>query len=560
MKKIISAILTVSMLWTAGTALAKDYTQKFWDVEKSHWAFECIAELTDRGVINGYSDGSFKPEGTISRAEWAKIMVGAAGIATNDSSVHFKDTEGHWAVPYVNAASEYLTAYSDNTYRPDQAVVREDVTMALVRLKGYSIDNVDYSYLAKFKDQNSISNNVKAYVAVAVEKGLIDGFEDNTFRGQATLTRAEATTLLWRAFQYGNDNKVVNTPSAVATVKPATAAPTVKPTAKPTAKPTVKATQRPTQKPTAKPTKEPTPKPTEAPTPEPTEEPTPEPTETPKPYAVDTVVKASVGGYLMYSDVMYSDDKDDNIYYVENNTVYKVNIYDQNKEKIASGKDFVIDTDEMTLSDFQITSICYDGFKKRVLVTGSFKNINAVGSVNNYYLCAVSEDGFEVLTDKFWESDARLVKVLDDGNYICYSYPANVIVSSETYTMTSEINTHRRIHSAYDDNTKLYMWTEYNCIEVNDYKETSKLWDDNLYCAALKQDKVVGADSKGINTYNFKGKKLKTIPYDDIAIFDRVKIDFSKQVYGRMFLTNDDDLVFYDIAANAFRILKPNEQ
>lgn len=577
MKKIISAILTVSMLWTAGTALAKDYTQKFWDVEKSHWAFECIAELTDRGVINGYSDGSFKPEGTISRAEWAKIMVGAAGIATNDSSVHFKDTEGHWAVPYVNAASEYLTAYSDNTYRPDQAVVREDVTMALVRLKGYSIDNVDYSYLAKFKDQNSISNNVKVYVAVAVEKGLIDGFEDNTFRGQATLTRAEATTLLWRAFQYGNDNKVVNTPSAVATVKPATAAPTAKPTAKPTvkptAKPTVKATQRPTQKPTAKPTKEPTPKPTEAPTPEPTEEPTPEPTETPKPYVVDTVVKASVGGYLMYSD-----DKDDNIYYVENNTVYKVNIYDQNKEKIASGKDFVIDTDEMTLSDFQITSVCYDGFKNRVLVTGNFKNINAVGSVNNYYLCAVSEDGFEVLTDNFLEkSDARLVKVLDDGNYICYmehyhsqqygNTTANVIVSSETNIITSEINTSRRIYSAYDDNTKLYMWTGYNStyyrywsIVVNDYKETSTLWDDNLYCAALKKDTVVGVNSDGINTYNFKGKKLKTISYDDIAIFDRVKVDFSEQVYGRMFLTNDDDLVFYDIAANAFRILKPNEQ
>ena len=574
MKKIISAILTVSMLWTAGTALAKDYTQKFWDVEKSHWAFECIAELTDRGVINGYSDGSFKPEGTISRAEWAKIMVGAAGIATNDSSVHFKDTEGHWAVPYVNAASEYLTAYSDNTYRPDQAVVREDVTMALVRLKGYSIDNVDYSYLAKFKDQNSISNNVKAYVAVAVEKGLIDGFEDNTFRGQATLTRAEATTLLWRAFQYGNDNKVVNTPSAVATVKPATAAPTVKPTAKPTAKPTVKATQRPTQKPTAKPTKEPTPKPTEAPTPEPTEEPTPEPTETPKPYAVDTVVKASVGGYLMYSD-----DKDDNIYYVENNTVYKVNIYDQNKEKIASGKDFVIDTDEMTLSDFQITGVCYDGFKNRVLVTGKFKNINATGSVNNYYLCAVSEDGFEVLTDKFWEkNDARLVKVLDDGNYICYTANyyrngwccANVIVSSETYTMISEINTYRKIYSAYDDNTKLYMWTrsydnyhdDYydSSVDVNDYKKISTLWNTDLYCAALKQDKVVGTDSKGISTYNFKGKKLKTISYDDIAVFDRVKIDFSEQVYGRMFLTNDDDLVFYDIAANAFRILKPNEQ
>ena len=71
---------------------------------------------------------------------------------------------------------------------------------------------------------------------------------------------------------------------------------------------------------------------------------------------------------------------------------------------------------------------------------------------------------------------------------------------------------------------------------------------------------MVRVNTDGINSYNLKGKKLKTISYDDIAIFDRVKIDFSEQVYGRMFLTNDDDLVFYDIAANAFRILKPNEQ
>ena len=48
---------------------------------------------------------------------------------------------------------------------------------------------------------------MKVYVAIAVEKGLITGFEDGTFRGQATLTRAEAATLLWRAFQFGSDNK-----------------------------------------------------------------------------------------------------------------------------------------------------------------------------------------------------------------------------------------------------------------------------------------------------------------------------------------------------------------
>jgi len=184
------------------------YKQKFWDVDKNHWAFSSISELTNRGAINGYNDGSFKPDNTVTRAEWAKIMIQAAGLLANDYSVRFKDMAGHWAIPYVNAASNYLTAFNDNSYRPDQAVTREDVTMAMVKLKGYDLGDVDYSILSRFRDVASISNYIKVYVAIAVEKGLINGFEDNTFRGQATLTRAEAATLLWRAFQFGNDNKV----------------------------------------------------------------------------------------------------------------------------------------------------------------------------------------------------------------------------------------------------------------------------------------------------------------------------------------------------------------
>ena len=296
MKKIISLLLTTAMVFTSVSAFAKDYPQKFWDVPKDHWAFEYVADLADRGVIDGYEDGSFKPESTVTRAEWAKIMVDAAGVAVNDNSVNFTDMSNHWANKYVNAAKNYLTGYTDGSYRPNQAAVREDVTVAMVKLKGYDLSDVDYSVLSKFTDNDSISAYAKGYVAVAISKDLIDGFEDNTFRGQATLTRAEAATLLYRAFQKGSNDKIADISQAVQTAVP-TAAP------KATAKPAV-----PTEKPSQ--TSAPTVKPTEKPTPEPTEEPTPEPTEAPRPYAIDTVVKANVGGYLQYTK-----DNDDNIYY-----------------------------------------------------------------------------------------------------------------------------------------------------------------------------------------------------------------------------------------------------
>jgi hypothetical protein len=75
----------------------------------------------------------------------------------------------------------------------------------LVKIKGYENENYDLSMLTTmFTDSNSISDSAKKYVAIALNKGLISGYEDSTFRGQSTITRAEAACLLWRAYQYGN--------------------------------------------------------------------------------------------------------------------------------------------------------------------------------------------------------------------------------------------------------------------------------------------------------------------------------------------------------------------
>ncbi len=212
MKKFIS-VLTVVLVLITSTVFARDYAQRFWDVPKDYWGFEYIADLTERGVIKGYEDGSFKPENIVLRSEWAKMMVTAAGLSVNDNGTYFTDTNGHWANSYINTAKNYLTGYSDGSYRPDQAATREDVTVAMVKLKGYDLSDVDYSYLNTFRDVDSISNYAKGYVAVAIKNNLISGFEDNTFRGQDTLTRAEAATLMYRAFKHGNADKVTTTPT-----------------------------------------------------------------------------------------------------------------------------------------------------------------------------------------------------------------------------------------------------------------------------------------------------------------------------------------------------------
>ena len=191
----------------------KTYTQTFADVPENHWAFRYIAEMVDRGVLSGYPDGNFYTSNNVTRAEFAKIMCLAAGLSIE--TVYGSDFDdvgsADWFLPYVETAKYYLSGFTANgrkMFRPKAMALREDIAVALVKLKGYSVTGADESILqTMFTDWQSISADARKYVAAALENGLVSGYEDRTFRGQGGVTRAEAATLLWRAYQYGDANK-----------------------------------------------------------------------------------------------------------------------------------------------------------------------------------------------------------------------------------------------------------------------------------------------------------------------------------------------------------------
>jgi len=214
----------------------KTYEVKFNDVPKTHWAFNYISEMVEKKAFSGYPDGLFRPDSIISRAEFAKIMVNAAGLKvdSNVSTSGFIDADDHWSKAFVAAAKPYLTGYINTdrqkVYLPDENALREDIAVAMVRLKGYDIKLADLSIIEKmFTDYDTMSNEVKPYIAIAVEKGLMSGYPDSTFKPQDSITRAEAATLLWRAFQYGNLNKITDTTKEIPTPS-ATSTPVTTPT------------------------------------------------------------------------------------------------------------------------------------------------------------------------------------------------------------------------------------------------------------------------------------------------------------------------------------------
>lgn len=139
MKKFLALVCAAALLLGLGvSALAavvdygaelnpneKVYGQTFHDVPENHWCFKMIEELVERGAINGYPDGNFYPNNTVTRQEFAKIMVVAAKEPVYPASnVSFGDVPlNHWANPFIEAAKPYMTAYQDRqgnqTFKPE---------------------------------------------------------------------------------------------------------------------------------------------------------------------------------------------------------------------------------------------------------------------------------------------------------------------------------------------------------------------------------------------------------------------------------------------------------
>ena len=194
---------------TMGNSKKPAYSKSFNDLPKSHWAYQAVKEMAGKGIISGYSDGTFRPNGVVTRGEFAKMMVLALDLPTYiPYPPTFKDVSSdNWAYNYVESTRNYITSYNKSDgmyYKTNDKALREDVACALVKAKGlqyenYQYENSDVSKLNKlFSDANKITPNLKKYVLIAYENNIIKGYSDNTFKPMGTLTRAEAAAMFYK--------------------------------------------------------------------------------------------------------------------------------------------------------------------------------------------------------------------------------------------------------------------------------------------------------------------------------------------------------------------------
>lgn len=178
-----------------------DISFSFSDVDQTHWAYESIQNCVAKGIFTGYEDGTFQPDKKITRAEFAVLICKGMNIdvssMTEESCADVKKED--WYSPYVEFARFILEgetrADGSIVFRPNDDAKREDACSAVVKMENFDVETADTSILDGFLDKNTISLKRKKEVALAVAGGYISGFEDNTFRGQDAITRAQAAVL-----------------------------------------------------------------------------------------------------------------------------------------------------------------------------------------------------------------------------------------------------------------------------------------------------------------------------------------------------------------------------
>ncbi len=152
-------------LLTEKMAADQTYSNTFSDVAKSHWAANYIGYMQQFGIITGYADGSFRPDASVTRAEFAAIASRFERLTEGTKS--FSDVpSSHWAAKHINFAATrgWVNGYADGTFRPNNSITRAEVAAVTCRLLERNADqSYIRSHLSELRAFTDVSESHWAY-------------------------------------------------------------------------------------------------------------------------------------------------------------------------------------------------------------------------------------------------------------------------------------------------------------------------------------------------------------------------------------------------------------
>ncbi|MEY8319680.1 S-layer homology domain-containing protein [Lachnospiraceae bacterium 46-61] len=187
-----STLLTAASIMTVFGSTPNDI--------QNHWAEHTINTWISKNYISGYPDGTFRPNDSITRAEFVSLANKAYSLKEK-TSISFQDvSQSHWAYNeiQIGVCADYIKGDTNNTFRPDDKVTRAEAASMIARLQ----KNIDSKGSTdNYIDSSNIPEWAKSAVAVLSKQHIMKGFPDGSFKAQNSMTRAEAVTALSIALQ-----------------------------------------------------------------------------------------------------------------------------------------------------------------------------------------------------------------------------------------------------------------------------------------------------------------------------------------------------------------------
>ncbi|XID92279.1 S-layer homology domain-containing protein [Paenibacillaceae bacterium WGS1546] len=162
---------------------------------QGHWAEAAMAKWAEQGRISGYPDGTLRPDADISRAEWMKLVNRLFGYEGRAAASFSDVRDGAWYAAEVSAAVQagYINGYKDGTMKPEHSLTRAEAAAMLARL-GKLTDNA--AAADRFADELPAWS--RGSIGAATAAGWLKGYPDGSFGPAKPISRAEAVTVLDR--------------------------------------------------------------------------------------------------------------------------------------------------------------------------------------------------------------------------------------------------------------------------------------------------------------------------------------------------------------------------
>lgn len=220
-QRILSALLALCIVFSLVPTALAEKADDFTDVSRSDWYYQFVDYVTSKGYFNGVADKTFAPADNMTRAMFVTVLFRFHGAKGDSSQSAFVDVApGEWYTAAINwaAANRIVDGVGNGKFAPNDPITRAQMCTMIERYldlyrKAWKVTLPETGSVSVMVDESAIPAYALAAVKQCQRHGLVNGFEDGTFRPNDLSTRAQVAAVIYRLSYLVQSAKPDNTPS-----------------------------------------------------------------------------------------------------------------------------------------------------------------------------------------------------------------------------------------------------------------------------------------------------------------------------------------------------------